>query len=143
MSEKTPISFQAISEAIHSFEFPKTDLVIGVGRGGIVPAGLIAHQLGADLKVIRVSHRDDDNKPQYDQPVIFGDINWDFYRHFKILIVDDVSVSGKTLKVLKEKLLDYDVKTFVLKGDADFVLFPHVKTCVAWPWKIKKNDKAK
>jgi uncharacterized protein len=142
MNQKIPISFQTISEAIRDFEFPRTDLVIGVGRGGVVPAGIIAHQLNADLKIVRVRYRDEDNNPQYEKPVIQGDLNWDFYSHFKILIVDDVAVTGKTLELVREKLLDYEVKTFVLKGQADLVLFPHIKTCVAWPWKISKDGKA-
>jgi hypoxanthine phosphoribosyltransferase len=141
MSEKFPISFQAISEAIRAFSFPETDLVIGIGRGGVVPACLIAHQLEADLKIVRVSHRDDENKPKYKKPVIIGEINWDFYSHFRILIVDDVSVTGKTLQLIRDKLLDHKVTTFVLKGEADLVLFPDVKSCVAWPWKINKDDR--
>ncbi len=135
MNDKIPITFQSISEAIHSFDFPEVDLVIGVGRGGTVPAGMIAHQLGVELKVIQVSHRDDENEPWDEGPVVIGDFQWDFFSHFRILIVDDVAVTGKTLNLIKENLLDYEVSTFVLKGNADYVLFPKVKSCVIWPWK--------
>jgi len=51
------------------------------------------------------------------------------------LLVDDVSVTGKTLKCAVENLQDYTVYTFVLKGKADYVLFPEINTCVEWPWK--------
>ncbi|MEX2566652.1 MAG: phosphoribosyltransferase family protein [Cyclobacteriaceae bacterium] len=141
MNEKIPITFQAISEAIHSFDFPEVDLVLGIGRGGVVPASMIAHQLGVELKMVRVSHRDDENDPMFEEPVILGNFQWDFFSHFRILIVDDVAVTGKTLNLIKEKLLDYEVSTFVLKGKADFVLFPKVKSCVIWPWKSNEYEK--
>ncbi|MEM8970289.1 MAG: hypothetical protein AAGE93_27990, partial [Bacteroidota bacterium] len=52
-----------------------------------------------------------------------------------ILLVDDVSVTGKTLKTVKAELAEYRVTTFVLKGKADLVVFPDIGTCVDWPWK--------
>ena len=52
-----------------------------------------------------------------------------------ILLVDDVSVSGVTLSLALSLLKDFEVFTFVLKGQADYVLFPEIKECVNWPWK--------
>lgn len=135
MTQKLEITFDAISEAMHAFDFPEIDMVLGIGRGGTSPACMIAHQLGAALKIVRISYRNDDNEPIYESPVTLTDFNWDFFSHNRILIVDDVSVTGKTLATVKEKLAGHEVNTFVLKGVADFVLFPKVKSCVAWPWK--------
>lgn len=134
MRDKIDITFDAISEALHAFDFPEIDLVLGIGRGGVYPACMIAHQLGVAMKIIRVSHRNDLNEPMQDPPQIMGDIKWDFFSYPRILIVDDVAVSGKTLALVKEKLVDNQVHTFVLKGTADMVLFPKVKSCVNWPW---------
>jgi hypoxanthine phosphoribosyltransferase len=50
-------------------------------------------------------------------------------------VVDDVSVTGQTLELAKKKLRSSTVKTFVLRGKADHVLFPKIKECVKWPWK--------
>ncbi|SEI82007.1 hypothetical protein SAMN05192553_101416 [Cyclobacterium xiamenense] len=135
MSEKLDISFDAISEALHGFDFPEVDLVLGIARGGTPPACMIAHQLGAALKIVRISHRNDANEPLYQEPVVVSDFDWDLFSHHRILIVDDVSVTGKTMAAVKERLSGHEVHTFVLKGTADYVLFPKVKSCVAWPWK--------
>lgn len=135
MSEKLDISFDAISEALHGFNFPEVDLVLGIARGGTPPACMIAHQLGAALKIVRISHRNDANEPLYLEPVVVSEFNWDLFSHHRILIVDDVSVTGKTMAAVKERLPGHEVHTFVLKGAADYVLFPKVKSCVAWPWK--------
>ena len=51
------------------------------------------------------------------------------------LLVDDVSVSGKTLDAARGHLNGVRVTTLVLKGAADIVLFPEIANCVAWPWK--------
>jgi hypoxanthine phosphoribosyltransferase len=53
----------------------------------------------------------------------------------RILLVDDVSVSGQTLALARSLLKGYEVITFTLKGKADFVLFPEITACVNWPWK--------
>ncbi|SHM75382.1 hypothetical protein SAMN04488057_103211 [Cyclobacterium lianum] len=135
MQDKIDISFDAISEALYAFDFPEVDLVLGIGRGGVYPACMIAHQLGVSMKVVRVNHRNDENEPQYQQPQILEEFNWDFFSYPRILVVDDVAVTGKTLALIKEKLAKNEVHTFVLKGTADLVLFPKVKSCVNWPWK--------
>ena len=53
----------------------------------------------------------------------------------RILLVDDVSVSGKTMNAALEQLEGLNVRTLAMKGKADFVLFPEIKDCVKWPWK--------
>jgi hypoxanthine phosphoribosyltransferase len=58
------------------------------------------------------------------------------------LVVDDVSVSGKTLEKARQLLAGNEVKTLTLKGNADYVIFPEIRDCVKWPWKIY-TDKAK
>ena len=52
----------------------------------------------------------------------------------KIILVDDVGVSGKTLKLAGEHLKNYEITTMVMKGSGDIVLFPEILTCVNWPW---------
>lgn len=137
MEQKVNLSFKTISHAICTFPLPAADLVLGIGRGGIVPASLVAHQLQCDLNIVYVNHRDDNNSPLHEQPVFLHDFAPDFDSHTRILLIDDVSVTGKTLEIVKSKLQDFDVKTFVLKGKADLVLFPEIKTCVNWPWKAQ------
>ncbi len=135
MAEKISLSFKEISAALHRFSLPSADLVIGIGRGGIVPASLVAHQLRCGLHIVQVNYRDDDNQPARVQPEFLQDFSLNIEKNQKILLVDDVAVSGKTLEVVKDKLKAHTVQTFVLKGKADYVLFPDIKTCVNWPWK--------
>jgi len=134
MQEKLELSFSEISNAIKSYTFPQVDLVIGIGRGGIVPASLIAHQLSVELRVSFISYRDDKNQPKFPAPIFLQDLDPGKLPG-KILIVDDVAVTGKTLACLKDKLNGRAVETFVLKGKADHVLFPDINKCVHWPWK--------
>lgn len=136
--DKYALSFSEISEALRQFEFPPTELVIGIGSGGIVPATLVAHQLGCPLQIIHVNYRHEDNSPAYEAPRLTHSWeetaeNWP--EQEKILLVDDVSVSGKTIDFVKAKTGLTNAKIFVLKGKADFVLFPEIKQCVHWPWK--------
>lgn len=130
-----PISFREISKRLREINLPETDLVIGIGSGGVVPASLAAFHLGAELQVITLNYRDENNNPRYGEPVVLNlpaDLSLEGKR---ILLVDDVSVSGKTLNAALELLKDFNVKTLTMKGKADFVLFPEVKDCVKWPWK--------
>jgi len=134
MDAKVPISFVKISKALAEFPFPPTDIVVGIGRGGTVPASLIAHQLVVPLFIASVNYRDDSNQPNRESPEFLDAFSSSFPKGSRILLVDDVSVTGKTLELLKKSLKDYAVITFVLKGKADFVLFADIKTCVHWPW---------
>ncbi|WP_158856540.1 phosphoribosyltransferase [Lunatibacter salilacus] len=134
MDEKVPVSFVTISNAIKEFSFPQADLVIGIGSGGTVPASLVAHQLGVPLYIVSVNYRDERNQPKRESPVFLEDFTGSFPNGCSILLVDDVSVTGKTLELVKGTLKEYRVNTFVLKGKADMVLFPTINKCVHWPW---------
>jgi uncharacterized protein len=129
------IGFDDISKKLRDFNFPAFDVVVGVARGGTVPAMLIAHQFGCEFHLLTFNYRDDSNKPQYDEPIFLSGSIDNLPRDKKILLVDDVSVSGKTLDAVKNLLNNCDVSTFVLKGKADYVLFTDIKECVNWPWK--------
>ncbi len=129
------LSFKEISERLKNVGLPETDLVIGIGSGGIVPASLVAFHLECDLAVMTLNYRDEKNTPVHNEPVVLmkpGDLDLAGKR---ILLVDDVSVSGKTMAMALKQLEGFNVKTVVLKGKADYVLFPDVQDCVKWPWK--------
>ncbi len=129
-----PLSFKEITERLKTIDFPTVDIVIGIGTGGVPAATMVAYHLNAELKVITLNYRDEENNPKYKDPVVLSVPTWELEGK-KILLVDDVSVSGKTMQAALELLTGYDVKTCAMKGKADFVLFPEVKDCVKWPWK--------
>ena len=135
MDNKVSLSFAVISEALREFPLPEVDHVVGIGRGGVVPASLIAHQLQRDLSIVWVNYRNDDNQPAHDRPQWRDSELPHFDTDARILLVDDVAVSGQTLAAVKGRLSDYAVTTLVLKGTADLVVFPTIASCVHWPWK--------
>ncbi len=133
--EKVHLEFAEISTRMRQMQLPKVDAVIGIGRGGVVPASMAAHQLGVPLHVLRVNYRDDDNKPRSSAPRLLEAFNFDF-AGLCLLVVDDVSVTGATLNAAREVLVGSSIITLVCKGKADFVLFPEVASCVIWPWSM-------
>ncbi|MBL7971700.1 MAG: phosphoribosyltransferase [Prolixibacteraceae bacterium] len=130
-----PVSFTEISNRLRSMALPETDLVIGIGSGGIVPASLVAFHLGCELRIITLNYRDENNTPRYENPVILNMPEMPSLQDKRILLVDDVSVSGKTLNEALLHFRGLNIKTLTMKGKADLVLFPEIKDCVQWPWK--------
>jgi len=130
------LSFRDITERIKKIELPDFDYVAGVAEGGLVPASLIAYKLGVELITVKINFRDPENKPRYEEPKVLTSPQTELTGK-KILIVDDVSVSGKTLAIAAGLFKNNILSTLTLKGKADYVLFPEIKDCVNWPWKIK------
>ena len=133
------LSFTEISKRIGDLNLPYFDLVIGIADGGTVPASLVAYQLGIELKFIKINYRNVQNNPIYDEPIILSQEN---ITNKKVLLVDDVSVSGKTLEAAIKILQGNSITTLTLKGKADYVLFPEISECVNWPWKLPPNKQA-
>jgi uncharacterized protein len=129
---KVPLGFDEIVARLAAFDLPEVDLVVGVASGGTVPAGLLAYRLGVPLTLLRINYRDGENRPQRPRPELLSPASLPTGR--RILLVDDVSVSGATLDLAKELLAGNEVTTLVLKGRGDHVAFPEVGSCVVWPW---------
>lgn len=127
------LSFKQISERFKKLTLPQVDLVVGIAEGGLAPATMAAFYLNAELYTIKINYRDDTNAPRYAEPKIFS--NGLNVKNKRILIVDDVSVTGKTLQEAKKILVGNEISTLTMKGNADYVLFPEITECVQWPWK--------
>jgi uncharacterized protein len=109
------------------------DMIIAINRGGVIPAGIINQSLNLPLDVININYRDEKNMPKYDSPKMMSDFKMDIKKK-KVLIVDDVSRTGKTLELAK-KYLGENSKTFVINGKADYNLYD--EECFIMPWVIK------
>jgi len=73
------------------------DYVVGLTRGGLIPANLISQYLAVPMECLKVSLRDDASQPESNL--------WmaeDAYEGKRILIVDDINDSGATLNWIKE-----------------------------------------
>jgi hypoxanthine phosphoribosyltransferase len=130
-----PLSFKEIAERLKQMQLPKIDVVVGIGSGGIPPATFVAFHLNAELAVMTLNYRDEKNTPRFDEPKVLYQPELQLEGK-RVLLVDDVSVSGKTMETALAQLAGFDVKTLAMKGKADFVLFPEIEDCVKWPWKV-------
>jgi len=135
MTDNISLDFETISRALRRIYLPPVDCVVGIASGGIVPASLLAYQLDRPLRLLRINYRAVDNSPRHPMPVLLEDVPA-LPAKWRILLVDDVSVSGQTLALARSLFLGFNVVTFTLKGKADYVLFPEIAACVDWPWKI-------
>ena len=133
------ITFPEIKKALDNFSLPLVDIVIGITDGGLVPASLTANKLGCELATIKINYRDENNNPKFDKPKIIGPFE-SIIKGKSILLVDDVSVTGKTIEEARSLFKGNRITTFVFKGKADYVLLPDLKDCVSWPWKYSKNS---
>lgn len=72
------------------------DYIVGLTRGGLIPAVCISHLTGIPMHTLNISLRDGDeqeNKLWMSQDALDGK---------KILIVDDINDSGETINTLKK-----------------------------------------
>ncbi len=74
----------------------KPDYIVGITRGGLVPANLLSQYMGIKMHTLNVSLRDSDG----------GESNlWmaeDAFKGKKILIVDDINDQGSTINWIKQ-----------------------------------------
>ena len=134
MESKVKLDFLQIVQRLKQCTLPDVDHVVGIGSGGVVPASLVAFYLERPLSILPINFRAPDNSPRHTAPQLLGQLDLPANIHH-LLLVDDVSVSGQTLSVAKQALAGYQITTLVMKGQADFVLFPEIAACVNWPWK--------
>lgn len=136
MNSYLEITFGAISDALYGFDFPEIDLVVGISESGKAPASMIAHQLGVSLKIVNFSENNEVSSFSETDVESEENLNMEFFGHHRILIVDDIATSGNDLSLVKKRIKADDVYSFVLFGEADYVLFPKVKSRVKLPWNI-------
>lgn len=84
--------------------------IIGISKGGLPLATVLASIFRVDLYPIRLSYREQDrvihSSPKWTVPVTVK------VTGKKVLLVDDISVSGETLKIAREKLLKSGANEF-------------------------------
>lgn len=133
-ASKVRLDFTAIAARLKGVELPEVDVVYAIATGGVVPGALVAYELGVPLKRLDINYRAADNSPQRPAPELLAPVDVEPFAT-RVMLVDDVSVSGQTMQLARAQLAGCQITTLVLKGrEADFVLFPEVASCVIWPW---------
>ena len=93
----------------------RPDYIVGLTRGGNVPATIISNMTGIRCEALKVSLRDDEQGPESnlwmsedafgyvseDDQTVVG-CRWDNMKRKKILIVDDINDTGATFNWIKE-----------------------------------------
>ncbi len=118
---------------LDEIKFEQFDLIVAIARGGIIPASFIQQKLNIPMKIIEINYRDNTHTPRYEEPKLLEDLSF-IVKDKKILLVDDVSKTGKTLEKAKQQLKGNKIKTCIVNGNADYSLFQH-DTCIKMPWK--------
>lgn len=131
------------------------EIIVGIMRGGMVPAVMLAHQFGVrDVRTVEVTHTagdginaDKTQTPQYRNPASLGDLTGR-----DVLLVDDIAGSGATLdrtRRILRALGPRRVRTAVLTvNQANWHTAPgpdaqidyiaqHCEGWVIFPWEIR------
>lgn len=85
----------------------KPDFIMGVSRGGMIPAVLISQFLGMPLYPITISLRDHKQPISYDRTPFVSP-------NTQILVVDDINDSGDTLTAIVDELPQCYIQTATL-----------------------------
>jgi adenine/guanine phosphoribosyltransferase-like PRPP-binding protein len=128
------VTFDEVFRRLRDAAFPEFDVVLGIEKGGTIPAAMVSYVTGKELRLTRFAYRDEDNHPAYPEPVLMGNAELPESAR-SVLLVDDARVSGRTMEAAKALCGKRAVHTLVLKGEADLVLFPEIRSCANWPWK--------
>ena len=93
----------------------RPDYIVGITRGGNVPATILSNMLNIRCEALKVSLRDDDSECESNcwmSSDAFGYIDeeerevyksrWDLNKRKKILIVDDINDTGATFNWIKQ-----------------------------------------
>ena len=80
----------------------RPDYVVGLTRGGLVPANLISQYLGCKMETLKVSLRDSDSESESNLWMAEDAFGHNMEQSKNILIVDDINDTGATLNYIHE-----------------------------------------
>jgi len=96
------------------------DVIVGIAKGGVIPAAILASILRKDLYPIRISRRQRDIVVK-DKPDLLVPLTEEVSGK-RVLIVDEISLTGETLRMARreaEKLGARKVRTLTLYVHSD------------------------
>lgn len=147
------LSWNNIDKAVESLaveikEDYDPDAIVGIARGGLVPAVRLSHLMNDLLmRVIHVKYYEDFEETMEKPEIFWSDVK---KLEGRVLVVDDVADSGKTLEVVLDHLEDriengIKVSTIAYKPSSkikpDYFVYETEKWLV-FPWErapVEKN----
>ncbi|MBU1198976.1 MAG: phosphoribosyltransferase [Nanoarchaeota archaeon] len=150
---KQKISFEEVSRLCHALAEKvekngfKPDLIVGISRGGWVPASLVSDFLNVGF-VVSVGVKSYAAVGVKKQPIIRENLGMDI-QNMNVLVVDDIVDTGETLKLIKDHLEDLgasEIKSVVmhLKPWAKIKPDYFVEETTNWPvypWESAEDER--
>ena len=116
------------------------DVIVGIARGGLIPAVRLSHLLSDLLmRVVHVKYYENVDETREEPEIFWSDIE---KLEGKVLIVDDVADTGNTLKLVMDHLKDKaeeDLKICTIaykpfsKIEPDYYVY-ETKKWLVFPW---------
>jgi xanthine phosphoribosyltransferase len=122
-------------------EGERFDAVVGIARGGMVPACVAAAMLLLPLQLLTLRMYDDGMPPKkvHAKPKAIGALP--DVANMRVLLMDDFSKSGATLREARRLLMRAgakEVKALVVAGGCAEALCK-TSECVEFPWETKRK----
>ncbi|MDN5564529.1 hypothetical protein EDD41_1229 [Luteococcus japonicus] len=146
--EKEVLTWQGFGDAMR--ELAQTiadsgfapDIVIAVARGGMLPGGALTYALGTKLTdAINVEFYTDVHETLPDPVLLAPLLDTESIKGKKLLVVDDVVDSGRTLELVVKLLQEYDadVRSAVIYEKPTTVIHPEyvwarTDQWIVFPW---------
>lgn len=123
----------------------RPDLILGVSRGGIIPALLLSDRLSAPLDIIGVRFYKGVGDVE-ERPYIIQDVSQELMGR-RVLIVDDVCDTGHTLRLVREYVKERGARevmvcTLHYKPWAVYRPDYYVEETESWiiyPWEVRET----
>lgn len=125
--------YAELDRVLAEMEGERFEAIVAIAQGGILPAALLQQEWGIPMGVVHINYRDHENKPRFPDARLLDEGPPPFAGR-NVLLVDDVSRTGRTLARARAYLANSTVKTFLVNGEADFRLY-HTEECLRMPWK--------
>lgn len=128
------------SNPTRSLSTEGVDAIVGIYRGGIIPATMLSHQLRLTMFII-----DSSSRRQNSSSLVFP-YPFDSEHHKNLLVVDDLTDTGYTLQKIKAELSkrhNVTTATIIHKPESVFTpdytnhVLPPESGWVNFPWEIE------
>ena len=152
VDDKEVLTWEGFGEAVREQAQTIVDsgfcptIIIGIARGGMIPAGALSYALGIKLiDAVNVEFYTDVHETLPAPELLAPMLDVDAITGATVLLVDDVADSGRTLALVQELLQSYEVdcRTAVLYHKSRSIVTPDYswKSTDKWivfPWSADK-----